>query len=326
MWSRSCRKRVRIPCGRWTPIASKTFIVALRDIHFIAVTKAEDFQLGADLLFWHSYSQTLKNILRRDQYVPALRYHVLEAGHAGQDTPLRSTRAGISSLPAMRQNWRATPRPCPASAPPPRSRPTKACCTQGCRSCVTSPSVWSTRSYWRHLLRKPLPTSGRHAAVPVHIPLSATGYFRSGIARPCSSTMSGWAAWRAGFANSADAAGFTLCFRLVEAPADDPEHWELHFEVAATRDPSHLLALAEYWHLAASAQDRARRASAQPEHHLLLALGHAARIYPLLWSGMATDRPSACSLSLEQPLLSEGKRMGARRRRVSGDRACLVDA
>src|SRR6266566_7681634 len=35
-------------------------ITALNDIHFIALHAAEDFQLGADLLFWYQYTQALK--------------------------------------------------------------------------------------------------------------------------------------------------------------------------------------------------------------------------------------------------------------------------
>src|SRR6266516_451099 len=49
-------------------------IKALNDIHFIALNAAEDFQLGADLLFWHQYSQALKSIIAKDQYSPALKY------------------------------------------------------------------------------------------------------------------------------------------------------------------------------------------------------------------------------------------------------------
>ena len=49
-------------------------ITALNDIHFIALHAAEDFQLGVDLLFWHQYSQVLKGIIAKDQYIPALKY------------------------------------------------------------------------------------------------------------------------------------------------------------------------------------------------------------------------------------------------------------
>src|SRR5438067_13333575 len=49
-------------------------ITTLNDIHFIALHAAEDFQLGTDLLFWHQYSQAIKGILAKDQYIPALKY------------------------------------------------------------------------------------------------------------------------------------------------------------------------------------------------------------------------------------------------------------
>ncbi len=52
-------------------------ITALNDIHFIALHVAEDFQMGADLLFWYQYSQMLKGIIAKDQYIPALKYQAL---------------------------------------------------------------------------------------------------------------------------------------------------------------------------------------------------------------------------------------------------------
>jgi hypothetical protein len=49
-------------------------ITTLNDIHFIALHAAEDFQLGTDFLFWHQYSQAIKGIIAKDQYIPALKY------------------------------------------------------------------------------------------------------------------------------------------------------------------------------------------------------------------------------------------------------------
>src|SRR5216117_2209196 len=49
-------------------------IATLNDIHFIALHAAEDFQLGADLLFWYQYSQAIKGIIAKDQYIPAQKY------------------------------------------------------------------------------------------------------------------------------------------------------------------------------------------------------------------------------------------------------------
>jgi hypothetical protein len=52
-------------------------ITTLSDIHFIAIHAAEGFQLGADLLFWQQYTQALKAIIAKDQYIPALKYRAL---------------------------------------------------------------------------------------------------------------------------------------------------------------------------------------------------------------------------------------------------------
>src|SRR5207237_5444582 len=54
-------------------------ITTLNDIHFIALHAPEDFQLGADLLFWYQYSQAIKGIIAKDQYIPALKYQAISS-------------------------------------------------------------------------------------------------------------------------------------------------------------------------------------------------------------------------------------------------------
>jgi len=54
-------------------------IPLLNDLHFLAVHNLAEVQLGSDLLFWFHYTQALKRIIFKDQYIPALRYRELEA-------------------------------------------------------------------------------------------------------------------------------------------------------------------------------------------------------------------------------------------------------
>jgi SNF2 family DNA or RNA helicase len=110
-----------------------------------------------------------------------------------------------------------------------------------------------------------------------------------------------WLAWRANLTRAHTEAGFTLCFKLEEAPASDIDNWQLHFLVAARHDPSLKLSLDEYWHLSPRDRAEAARPFGQDfEKNLLLALGYAARIYPTVWSGMATDHPTGCRLTLDE--------------------------
>jgi hypothetical protein len=50
-------------------------IKLLNDLHFIAINSKNEIQLGADLLFWYYYTQSFKQILLQDKYIPALRYY-----------------------------------------------------------------------------------------------------------------------------------------------------------------------------------------------------------------------------------------------------------
>ena len=50
-------------------------IKLLNDIHFIALNSKDELQLGADLLFWYYYTQSFKQIILQDKYIPALKYH-----------------------------------------------------------------------------------------------------------------------------------------------------------------------------------------------------------------------------------------------------------
>jgi len=92
-----------------------------------------------------------------------------------------------------------------------------------------------------------------------------------------------------------------LGFQLEEALAADVDDWQLHFQVAAKRDPSHRLRLADYWGLESGARaSLARPFGSNFEKQLLLGLGHAARIYPEIWRGLETSQPAGFRLTLEE--------------------------
>ncbi len=54
------------------------------DLHFMALHNLADIQLGADLLFWFHYTQALKRIIFKDQYIPALTYRELVSPKASE--------------------------------------------------------------------------------------------------------------------------------------------------------------------------------------------------------------------------------------------------
>ena len=46
----------------------------LKELHFLVCYERNDVQFGQDLLFWLHFSQVLRQVLRKDQYIPALEY------------------------------------------------------------------------------------------------------------------------------------------------------------------------------------------------------------------------------------------------------------
>src|SRR5438128_3405807 len=101
-------------------------ISTLNEIHFVALHAAEEFQLGADLLFWYQFTQLLKGILARDQYIPSFKYRSVapttskrsRGGDAFELYPAWElvSEAYESALPRFAA---AMPAVCAAGPPPP---------------------------------------------------------------------------------------------------------------------------------------------------------------------------------------------------------------
>jgi SNF2 family DNA or RNA helicase len=59
-------------------------ISLINDLHFMALHNLAEIQLGADLLFWFHYTQALKRIIFKDQYIPTLTYRELATPKAAE--------------------------------------------------------------------------------------------------------------------------------------------------------------------------------------------------------------------------------------------------
>ena len=302
-------------------------IATLNEIQFIAMNAAEEFQLGQDLLFWYEHTQALKAIIARDQYIPSLKYRAASNGTKRNGTAkTRSSSARYSAdsrvkapssfeiepgweilsstYEAMIQRHAAAmPIVCTAGLSSPDD-PTlyepepllRHCSEQLLHDAVTGTP--STDAFDKRLGGSFLYDCLHPSRVDGHWP-----YYRPPERTPEQrlAEYRQWRAWRDGLATAHTNAGFTLCFRLEEAAPEDVDSWRLHFLVAARDDPSHQLSLEAYWPLSQKARAQAARPfGADFERQLLLALGAAARIYPTVWDGLATEHPSGCVLSLDQ--------------------------
>ena len=287
-------------------------IPALHDISIRALHDADEFQLGADLLFWHRYTRELKAIIARDHYIPALTYREL--------APAKGKRKKAKVQAELYPAWEFVSAPYEAAI-----KRYAACLPPVCAAGAATPdavgALYDAETLLRHaadiLLFDTVTTVPTTAKLEQQIagslldnclfPQGHTygyGSAYSYVSRPPGPSLEGykeWAAWREGLIGAHTAAAFTLCFRLREAPPDDVDDWQVEFLMASKRDPSLKLSLADYW-----ARDKAahegvtEQFGSDIERTLLLALGSAARIYPKVWEGLETAQPVGFRLNLEE--------------------------
>src|SRR5579863_3185207 len=281
-------------------------ISTLNDIHFMALNGADDFQLGADFLFWQQYAQAIKGIIAKDQYTPALKYQAL-APKPGKGKQARNapTYELHPAWELLSDTYEKTIKRYVAAMP--------GMCCAGLNG-PDGAALLDRESLLRHFSENLL-----HSVVTG---TTFTGKFDQQISntllygcvypyRPAlyqigfTSTLEDykhWLAWRAKLTRAHTDAGFSLCFRLEEASAANIDNWQLHFVVAAKNDPSHKLSLVEYWRFMSKnwSNDAAHPFGQNFEKNLLLELGSAARIYPTIWRGMATEQPMGCQLTLDE--------------------------
>src|SRR5919202_95798 len=278
-------------------------ISTLNELHFAALHAAEDFQLGADLLFWYQYTQVLRAIIRKDEYIPALKYRLLPpaSGKRGQpadrfelhpawelvsDTYEAAVQDYVAAMPAVCAAGSTTPSDSELWAREPLLRHFSECLLH---DMVTATPF--TAKFDQQIAGSLL-----YACVYPYRPASLDRTAAEHL-----DTYRQWAAWRQTLTIAHTAARFTLCFRLDEAPASDVDAWQLHFLVASKADPSFKLSLANYWQLGRAARaDVLCRFGQDFDKQLLLALGHAARIYPRLWAGLETAQPVGFRLTLDE--------------------------
>ena len=281
-------------------------IRALNEVHFIASYAPDQFQLGASALFWHQFAQQLKALVARDGYIPALRAREIAPArgkgkaarpavyqyHAGWEWASAAYEEAIAAYAAAMPLLCAAASASPATAPFAREALLRHCAESLLHEVVTgTPATAKLETQLSGTLLYNCAFPGREVRP----------YAVDQAAELTPELFGEWSAWHARLAERHAGAGFTLCFRLDEAPAEDPERWEMRFLVAGKRDPSYRLGLDEYWALGPREREAAGAAlGAGFERLLLLALGDAARIYPALWSALETDRPAGFTLSLEQ--------------------------
>jgi SNF2 family DNA or RNA helicase len=283
-------------------------IQLLHELYFLTQHRILDVQMGTDLLFWHQYTQELKQIIWRDQYIPALKYRsTTPPAQPTKGRKPKKTKAIVETFEIypgweiVSDQYETLVQAYAEMLPPFCSAgfisPPKTHCIHDAKTllqhfseCIltnilmhTPRSTALNKKIFNTLLQDCLQKEDLDAFWDDEIGLA---YYHQ------------WREWRDRINQSQTPGSFILAFQLSE-PENSENDWEVAFQVAPQSDPSQHIKLRDYWKTPVKKR-KALGLGDEFEQGLLLHLGYAARIYPKLWQGMETDEPCEIMLPLAE--------------------------
>jgi len=306
----------------WQPwrvaaMATTDPLLLLKELHFQSIQLEDRLRLGSDIRFWHRFSRAVRDLVRRQAFVPAI------LPWSGPTTDKRG-RGRKTQEPAMHfaTGWlpfsahydaciaefapimpvlcrvlsdaapSETGPGSPAVSAPPR------------RDAEAVLRGFTQQTYDNLVARTKLPQKTLKAVEGTFLTQALLG----GPAHPAQDcvgleTWQHWERWRQRLEGGQGPQGLQLGFRLQEAPPNQPDDWYLEWLAASRQDPGFQLPLADYWGLEGPAKAAVtRRLGGDLAQQLLIQVGQAARVVPALWAGLETERPVGISLDRGQAL------------------------
>ncbi len=266
----------------------------LSEIHFLSFYRAEDVQPGSDFLFWYWFTQGLKRLLVRDQYLPALIYHQPPKPKGKRKLPPFELYGSWQWASEQYEQLIAD------------------ACDRMPGACACAPGgLAEEEGSLRHCAEVLLDRTVRQTPLPAVFAKKIDKSLLTACVDPGvqpwknagtdAEVYRQWQQWRRRILGAEQDVAFTLGFRLVEPPHGGEDDWSLHFVAVPKDDPSQRQALSDYWASPKEERERMRLQLGKDfETHLLLNLGLAARMVPKLWAGLDTAEPQTVALDLDE--------------------------
>ena len=304
-WEIDCYLSVSYQNSQFVP----NVISLLNDLHFIALYNLADVQLGSDLLFWYHYSQSFKQVILRDQYIPSLKYREIQK--STNTKPSKAKSSTKSAAKSTSKSKKSTKAKTPAFEIYPGweiigdrydsqiqsyIEYMPLACTAGCSNPGDTPEFIDPEALLRHFSEYTI----NQLVTQTPSPQSYLKKVEGTIIEDCldadvqhpfetaakQEQYQQWQVWRDRISRSQTGTSFYLCFQLQEPPDPDAP-WQILFQAAPKSEPSLRISLAEFWRAKGKKLATLRKQLGDDfEQNLLINLGYAARIYDKIWAGI----------------------------------------
>ncbi len=286
-------------------IAIRNPLSFLRELQFLAGFAGNDFRIGHDLKFWIQFAQQLRAMVRQHQFLPVIKCSQPGKGRAQPKYVAGWAPADSLYERSLRDFAVAMPTVCTLVRKAGKVR----------RNGKVPASVLDRTDLLRHFSEQQvdLLVSGTPFTKSFLKPLGRS-WFAGSLVRtessrtaaqieptnPDETDVAHWHAWQRKILHQARRSGFSLGFRLSQDDAHDDNRWRIGFFVSCNEDPSLSVDLSEWWPMPQRVKDEWRRRFGDRfERDLLVSLGQAGRICPLLWQGMETAKPTGVDMDLD---------------------------
>ena len=259
---------------------------AINTIHFLCCYQVINSRIGSDLLFWYYFSQSLKQQILKDQYIP-----LLLSRKSGKNSELYRRWQDVSS------NYESLIQTAITQMP--------LACSQH----------YQPESLLRHFAEVVIHELLSTAAVDmpqvfttkIRYAFVETMLLQKQTVKPLQSCQKlpddykYWHQWQQKLLGTEAKSTLHTGFQLIEANAEAIDQWRLVFFLSSHQDPSLKLDLDDFWarkkHFHKMLQSQFGDTI---EQQILINLAQAARIYPKLWQGMEDSEPSHVLLDLNE--------------------------
>ncbi|MDD2661437.1 MAG: DEAD/DEAH box helicase [Methylococcales bacterium] len=259
---------------------------AINNIHFLCCYQASNSRIGSDFLFWYYFSQSLKQILVKDQYVP-----LLVSRKAGKKIELYRRWQAVSS------NYESLIQTAIAQMPP---------------ACSQQVQPESLLRHFAEVVINELLMAAAHEmpqifTKKVQDDFLATILLEKQTEEPMRTCQQlpdefrHWLHWQQKLLGTEAQSTLQLGLQLLEADAAAIDQWRLVFFLSSQKDPSLKLDLDDFWAHKNHFHDLLQQQFGEAiEQQILINLAQAARIYPKLWQGMEGSEPASVQLNLDE--------------------------
>jgi SNF2 family DNA or RNA helicase len=247
------------------------------------------FTLGSDLAFWQQAALLVMNGLIEQRYLPALKQQGTRYLAHWEPLPDRDLLAQLTAtMPPLCRAMVDDP----AQASPPRALLEDFLGTATDAFIREAYDSQTPGAAWLKPIQKLLPRSPWLSA------LTSSNPTLTGSLKEQAALFATWQRWHEGL-EGAGFGTFRVCFRLDE-PAEDDDHWPLHYLLQAADDPSLLVEARTVWSSTGSTLTYLEHRFDQPQEKLLAALGVASRLFPPVERSLRQASPVGVSLDREE--------------------------